>query len=249
MKLKKILPHLQQSLEQAGLTEPTELQRETFGPIKSGVDLVIGGLREEGKTTAIVINVIQRLDKAPAGMIAPRALIIVKDKEKMLEMMELFAELGKHTDLRIYGVHDKTNLDEDKNQISVGIDVLIGTPIRLNDMFGGAGFDVNQLKMFIVDDVEELLRHRNEPKIARLSNSIGKTQRLFFTDAITERVELLADRLMVEPMFMETGEDDEDDYDEFEDDFDENDFEDFNDFDEEEEDDSESDNEDTKEEE
>ncbi|MFP9117547.1 DEAD/DEAH box helicase [Flavobacterium sp. RNTU_13] len=250
MKLKKILPHLQQSLEQAGLTEPTELQRETFGPIKSGVDLVIGGLREEGKTTAIVINVIQRLDKAPAGMIAPRALIIVKDKEKMLEMMELFAELGKHTDLRIYGVHDKTNLDEDKNQISVGIDVLIGTPIRLNDMFGGAGFDVNQLKMLIVDDVEELLRNRLEPKIARLSNSIGKTQRLFFTDVITERVEFLADRLMVEPMFMETGEDDEDDYDEFEDDdFDEDFAEDFNDFDEEAEDDSESDNEDKKEEE
>jgi ATP-dependent RNA helicase RhlE len=226
VKLKKILPHLQQSLEQAGLTEPTELQRETFGPIKSGVDLVIGGLREEGKTTAIVINVIQRLDKAPANEIAPRALIIVKDKEKMLEMMELFQELGKHTDLRIYGVHDKTNLDDDKNQISLGIDVLIGTPIRLNDMFGGAGFDVNQLKMLIVDDVDELLRNRLEPKIARLSNSIGKTQRLFFTDVISERVEFLADRLMVEPMFMEAGEDDEDDdYDEFEDDDFEDDFE------------------------
>lgn len=225
MKLKKILPHLQQALEKAGLTEPTELQRETFGPIKSGVDLVIGGLREEGKTTAIVLNIIQRLDKAPANEIAPRALVIVKDKEKMLEMMELFQELGKYTDLRIYGVHDKTNLDDDKNQISVGIDVLIGTPIRLNDMFGGAGFDVNQLKMFIVDDVDELLRTRQEPKIARLSNSIGKTQRLFFTDVISERVEFLADRLMVEPMFMEAGEDDEDEYDEeFEDDF-EDDFE------------------------
>jgi superfamily II DNA/RNA helicase len=225
VKLKKILPHLQQALEKAGLTEPTELQRETFGPIKSGVDLVIGGLREEGKTTAIVLNIIQRLDKAPANEIAPRALVIVKDKEKMLEMMELFQELGKYTDLRIYGVHDKTNLDDDKNQISVGIDVLIGTPIRLNDMFGGAGFDVNQLKMFIVDDVDELLRTRQEPKIARLSNSIGKTQRLFFTDVISERVEFLADRLMVEPMFMEAGEDDEDEYDEeFEDDF-EDDFE------------------------
>lgn len=226
MKLKKILPHLQKSLEQAGLTEPTELQRETFGPIKSGVDLVIGGLREEGKTTAIVLNIIQRLDKAPANEIAPRALVMVKDKEKMLEMMELFQELGKHTDLRIYGVHDKTNLDDDKNQISVGIDVLIGTPIRLNDMFGGAGFDVNQLKMFVIDDLEDLLRTRQEPKIARLSESIGKTQRLFFTDVISERVEFLADRLMVEPLFMEAGEEDEEDeYDEFEDDDFEDDFE------------------------
>ncbi|MFP5436202.1 MAG: DEAD/DEAH box helicase [Bacteroidia bacterium] len=224
MKLKKILPHLQQALEKAGLTEPTELQRETFGPIKSGADLVIGGLREEGKTTAIVINIIQKLDKAPQDEIAPRALVMVKDKEKMLEMMELFQELGKNTDLRIYGVHDKTNLDEDKNQISIGIDVLIGTPIRLNDMFGGAGFDVNQLKIFVIDDLDDLLRTRQEPKITRLSESIGKTQRVFFTDVISERVEFLADRLMVEPLFMEAGEEDEDEYDEFDDDF-EDDFE------------------------
>lgn len=204
MKLKKINPNLQKALIEAGLTEATELQQESFGPIKSGADFVFGGAREEGKTTTIVINVIQRLEKA--HMMSPRALVMVKSKEKMLEMMELFREIGKYTDLRVYGVHDKTNLDEDKNQISVGIDVLIGTPLRLNEMFSTAGYDVNQLKMFVIDDVEELLRNRLEPKIARLSDSIAKVQRLFFTDVITERVEFLADRLMVEPMFYEMGE-------------------------------------------
>lgn len=208
---------MQKALEEAGLTEANELQDGSWGTIKSGVDCVLGAATGEGKTTTIVISVIQKLDKAPQDMIAPRALIIVRDKEKMLEMMELFRIYGKYTDLRVYGVHDKTNLDEDKNQISVGIDVLIGTPIRLNEMFGSAGFDVNQLRMLVVDDTEEMLRNRLEPKLARLSNSIGKTQRLFFTDVISERVELLADRLMVEPLFLETGEDEE----EFDEEYDE----------------------------
>jgi ATP-dependent RNA helicase RhlE len=118
-------------------------------------------------------------------------------------MMDIFKTLGQYTNLRTYGVHDKTNLDNDKNQISLGIDVLIGTPNRLNEMFSTAGYDVNQLKMFVVDDVETLLRNRLEPKIFRLSDSIAKTQRLFFTDIITERVELLADRIMIEPLFLE----------------------------------------------
>ncbi|KOS06231.1 hypothetical protein AM493_09450 [Flavobacterium akiainvivens] len=210
MKLKKINPNLQKALEEQGFTEPTELQRDSFGSVKSGADCVIAGPQEEGKSTAIVINVIQRLEKAV--LIAPRALIMVQDKEKMLEMMEIFRQLGQYTDLRVYGVHDKTDLDNDKNQISVGIDVLIGTPNRLNEMFSTAGYDVNQLKMFIVDDTETMLRNRLEPKIFRLSDSIGKTQRLFFTDIITERVELLADRIMVEPLFLEL--DDEEDFDE-----------------------------------
>lgn len=201
MFLKKINPKLEQGLMDAGLTEPTELQKESFGTIKSGVDAVLAGPRELAKTTTIVINVIQRLEKAFEQ--SPRALIFVKDKAKVLEMMELFKIYGQYTDLRVYGVYEQGDIDYDKNQISVGIDVLIGTPGRLNEMFATAGYDVNQLKMFIVDDAEALLKLRNEPKIARLSDSIAKTQRLFFTDVITERVEFLADRLMVEPLFFE----------------------------------------------
>lgn len=201
MFLKKINSKLEQGLMDAGLTEPTELQKESFGTIKSGVDAVLAGPRELAKTTTIVINVIQRLEKAFEQ--SPRALIFVKDKAKVLEMMELFKIYGQYTDLRVYGVYEQGDIDYDKNQISVGIDVLIGTPGRLNEMFATAGYDVNQLKMFIVDDAEALLKLRNEPKIARLSDSIAKVQRLFFTDVITERVEFLADRLMVEPLFFE----------------------------------------------
>jgi len=80
-------------------------------------------------------------------------------------------------------------------------------------MFSTAGFDVNQLKMFIVDETEAMLKNRLEPKIVRISDSITKTQRLFFTDIITERVEILADRIMIEPYFFEFGEEEDEDYD------------------------------------
>src|SRR5690606_3204669 len=201
MFIKKIYEKLAQGVEQAGFTEPTELQKESFGTIKSGADCVLAMPDGGSKSTTIVINVIQKLQKAFEQ--SPRALIMVQDKAKVLEMLEIFETLGKFTDLRVYGVYDQTDIDEDKNQISIGIDVLIGTPNKLNDMFSGAGFDVNQLKMFIVDDAEILLKNRQEPKISRLSNSMGKMQRIFFTDIITERVELLADRIMIEPYFFE----------------------------------------------
>ena len=207
MFLKKINKDLLQGIEQAGFTEPTELQKESFGTIKSGADCVLVAPDDEGKSTAIAINVIQKLQKAFEQ--SPRALILVQDKTKVLEMEEIFATLGKYTDLRVYGVYEQGDIDYDKNQISVGIDVLIGTPGRLNDMFATAGYDVNQLKMFIADDTEILLKARMDSKITRISNSIAKTQRLFFTDVITERVELLADRLMTEPYFFEFEEEED----------------------------------------
>jgi ATP-dependent RNA helicase RhlE len=65
--------------------------------------------------------------------------------------------------------------------------------------------------MFIVDDANQILKLRHDTKIMRISNAITKTQRIFFTDEITERVETLADKIMVEPLFFEF-EDEEDEY-------------------------------------
>ncbi|WP_276381468.1 DEAD/DEAH box helicase [Flavobacterium sp. H4147] len=218
MKLKKINEKLQDALIENGLTEANALQMETFSTIKSGADCVIISPNGSGKTTTIVLNVIQQL--AGKNEESPRALIIVEDKDKMSAMVELFEKLGKYANLEVYGVHDKGDMDYDKNYISTGIDVLIGTPTKLNDMFSTAGYNVNRLKMFIMDDADPILKLRHDPKITRISNSIAKVQRIIFSETLTERVEILADKIMVEPYLFDMDEEGEE-LDEDEDDIEE----------------------------
>ncbi|MBK9224126.1 MAG: DEAD/DEAH box helicase [Flavobacterium sp.] len=211
MKLKKINEKLQKALIEIGLTEANVLQQETFSTLKSGADCIIIAPKGAGKSTTIVINVVQQL--VAEGEESPRALIIVEDKTKVLEMETLFENLGSETNLRVYGVHDKGDLEYDKNYISTGIDVLIGTPNRLNEMFTTAGYNVNRLKMFIIDDADTILKLRHDTKIIRISNSIAKTQRIIFSEQLTERIEVLADKIMVEPFLFEI-EEEEDDFEE-----------------------------------
>ncbi|HKO77870.1 MAG TPA: DEAD/DEAH box helicase [Flavobacterium sp.] len=215
MKLKKINQVLQEALIDNGLTEANEMQKETFSTIKSGSDAIIVSPKGSGKSTTIVINVIQQL--VCEGEESPRALIIVEDKTKVLEMEDLFEKFGKFTNLRVYGVHDKGDMDYDKNYISTGIDVLIGTPNKLSDMFSTAGYNVNRLKMFILDDADPILKLRHETKIMRISNSIAKTQRIIFTEQLTERIEILADKMLLEPYVFDF----EEEYDEDEEDLEE----------------------------
>lgn len=197
MKLKKINENLKQALIESGLIEANELQEETFSTLKSGADCIIIAPKGFGKSTTIVLNVIQQLKEE--GEESPRALIIVEDKTKVLEMEELFEKYGKYTDLRVYGVHDKGDMEYDKNYISTGVDVLIGTPNKLGEMFTTAGYNVNRLKMFILDDADPILKLRHETKIMRISNSINKTQRIIFSEVFTERIEILAEKMLVEP--------------------------------------------------
>jgi ATP-dependent RNA helicase RhlE len=211
MKLKKINENLQENLVENGLTEANEIQKETFSTLKSGADCIIIAPNGSGKTTTIVINVIQKL--AGTNEESPRALIIVEDKAKVLEMVALFEKYGKNSGLEVYGVHDKGDTDYDKNYISTGIDVLIGTPNKLNDLFSSAGYNVNRLRMLILDDADPILKLRHEIKIMRISNSIAKTQRIIFTDVLNERIEILADKMLVEP-FEFDFEEEEDDFEE-----------------------------------
>lgn len=213
MKLKKINENLKEALVENGLAEANEMQQETFSTLKSGADCLVVASNGSGKTTTIVINVIQKL--AGSNEESPRALIMVEDKAKVLEMVALFEKFGKNSGLEVYGVHDKGDMDYDKNYVSTGIDILIGTPTKLNDMFSTAGYNVNRLRMFIIDDADAILKLRHETKIMRISDSIAKTQRIIFTDVLTERIEILADKMLVEPY--------EFDFEEEEDDFEEDD--------------------------
>lgn len=207
MKLKKINENLQKGLIDFGLEEANELQRDTFSTIKSGADCLVIAEDGMGKSTTIVLNVIQQL--AAEGEESPRALIIVEDKAKVLAMEEMFEKLGQYNGLRVYGVHDRGDLEYDKNYISTGIDVLIGTPNRLSEMFTTAGYNVNRLKMMIVDDAENILKLRHETKLMRISNSIAKTQRLIFTDVLTEKIEVFADKFLIEPYIFDMDETEE----------------------------------------
>jgi superfamily II DNA/RNA helicase len=108
-------------------------------------------------------------------------------------------------------------MDYDKNYISTGIDVLIGTPNKLSDMFTTAGYNVNRLKMFILDDADPILKLRHETKIMRISNSIAKVQRIIFAEELTERIEILADKMLLEPFLFDMDEEGEEELDEEED--------------------------------
>ena len=53
------------------------------------------------------------------------------------------------------------------------------------------------------------MKLRHETKIMRISNSIAKTQRIIFAEQITERIDLLAEKMLIEPFEFDFDEDEE----------------------------------------
>lgn len=197
MKLKKLIPELVSGIKNAGFDiEPKEIQSTCIPQIKSGSDLLIIAPEGAGKSTTIAIGVIQQLKAAFEDV--PRAIILVPTKEKAFELEEKFELLGKHTDLRTFTVFDKGILQYQKETIYDGVDVLIGTPKRLNELLKITGVHLSEIKMFVIDDAEAFTADKNS-MVTRLAENVTKSQFIFMANAWKLNLTKLSEELLISP--------------------------------------------------
>ncbi len=194
MLFKKLIEPLNDSLIQNGVTKPKLLQKAILSKIKGGNSLFVIASKDSGKTTSIVISVINKLKSAFED--APRALIFVKDKQAALDLADLFNMYKKGTDLRVYCAYDEHNIELQREEIYLGTDIVIATPKRLNKIFYLNGINLNKLQMFIVEDAEFLFRNNNFAEVSRTPESIERCQYLIFSNKFDTRFERWQDSFM-----------------------------------------------------
>lgn len=199
MKLKKLTPQLIQGLEESGYDqEIREIQSLTMPKIKSSADLFIIAPEGVGKSTAIAMGVVQRLKKAEGD--SPRAIIITETKEKAFEMEELITLLGKRAKLRSFTVFDQGIIQYQKDMIYEGLDVLVGTPKRINELMSITGIPLNKIQMLVVDDAETLFPSRNQHIVYRVADAIERSQFIMVANRDSEHFEKLTERMMKNPL-------------------------------------------------
>ena len=99
-------------------------------------------------------------------------------------------------DVRIFTAFDGPDIEKQKLAIYEGMDIVIGTPKRLNRLFLISGIDVNQLKLFIVEDAEFLSKSQDFNKLIEVSNHISKCQFLVLASEFHPRLERLQELFM-----------------------------------------------------
>jgi superfamily II DNA/RNA helicase len=197
----KIDIQLIESLEQNGFTESTALQHLCIPRIKSGRDLACVANDETGKTTTIVISVLQKLKASLDDN--PRAVIIVPNSESANKIKEEFIRLGEYTDLRIHTACEDGKLNDQKDQIYLGSDVVIGTAKRLNQVYSVYGLNLSVVKILAIDDAEQVIKSINYTQIDRLAESLPKAQKLVFCSDVNDWIARFAEEFMNVQEFLE----------------------------------------------
>ena len=200
----KLSKQLVRSMTDAGFLGPKEVQLKTMSRILGGQDLIALGPEGSGKTTAYVLGVLMRLKYGFEE--APRALVLVPDKERVLEVIERFELLNKNKTIRLVGLYPEGGMETQLDALADGADIVVATPDRARAIYLKLGLNLNKIIMFIVDDAGEIIKRGMQLPVAELARSIIKCQHLVFTEVIHDKLNLLLDQFMNLPALVEVSE-------------------------------------------
>ncbi len=200
----KLNKQLVRSMTDAGYLAPKEIQANTMSRIIGGQDIIAVGPEGCGKTTAYVLGVLMRLKFGFEE--APRALILVPDKEHVLAVIEQFELLNKNKTIRIIGLYAATGMEAQLNALADGADIVVATPDRARAIYLKLGLNLNKIIMFIVDDAELIVKQGLQLPVVELARSIVKCQHLIFTEVVHDKLNLMINPFMNFPAVIEVTE-------------------------------------------
>jgi superfamily II DNA/RNA helicase len=174
MSLEKLRPELREILPEKGISELNAFQWKVIDGIKAGKNLLVEGHVGAGKTTSILVTLVQKITEAGEG--SPRAIVVCSSDDKAHELHAIVEKICRPLDLTVDLAHDRGNKLQQRNDIFDGTEIIIGTPKRLHELYIQNGFNVSKLKLFILDDTIELFKGGYKTQISRIAESLPKCQ-------------------------------------------------------------------------
>ena len=197
----KLSKPLIRSMTEAGFLSAYEVQAKTMSRIVGAQDMIISAPEGSGKTTAYVLGTLMRLKYGVEE--APRALILVPDKEAVRAVMEKFDLLNKNQSIRFVGLHADQAIQSQMDALADGADIVVATPDRARAIYLKLGLNLNKVIMFIVDDAELIVKKGLQLPVVELARSITRCQHLIFTEVIHEKLHYMIDPFMNFPTVVE----------------------------------------------
>lgn len=186
-----------------GYEEPTPIQRETIPFVLKGRDVLGCAQTGTGKTAAFALPILENLAKKPlkpGSRRLIRALVLTPTRELAMQIYESFIAYGKGTGLRSTVVFGGVKQHAQVDALRRGVDILVATPGRLNDLCNQGLISLQDIDIFVLDEADRMLDMGFLPDVKRVVAMLPqKRQTLFFSATMPKDVEALAVSMLTDP--------------------------------------------------
>lgn len=185
-----------------GYTNPSPIQEQAIPPAIEGRDVLGCAQTGTGKTAAFAIPILQRLsaEKTTEPRVI-RSLVLTPTRELALQIADSFKAYGHYLRLRTTVIFGGVSQNPQVDELKRGVDILVATPGRLNDLIAQGYIDLSKIEILVLDEADRMLDmgfiHDVEKIIAKVP---AKRQTLFFSATMPESIMRLCDRILTAPV-------------------------------------------------
>eukprot|EP01083_Nonionella_stella_P009933 28422_1 len=197
------------SFEEAGFKAPTCIQSQAWPISLRGDDMICVAKTGSGKTCGFLLPTMhQHLKNGPnRGFRKPCLLVLAPTRELAVQIMEETRKFGRtvgFTSVCCYGGSSKY---PQIAQLERGVDCIIATPGRMNDLIEMRKADLSGVKFLVLDEADRMLDMGFEPQIRSIvAKCPDKRQTLLFSATWPKEIQQLAFDFLTDPVQVNVGE-------------------------------------------
>ncbi len=191
-------------LRRGGVTCPFEIQAATIPDLLRGHDVVGRAPTGSGKTLAFGIPVLTRVSRAAPGL--PSGLVLAPTRELAEQIATELSPLAEAVGRRVHAVYGGVAIEPQIKKMARGVDVLVATPGRLEDLIERQVVNLRKTATVVVDEADRMADMGFMPAVRRiLDGTAGKRHTIMFSATLAGDVGKLIDQYQSDPLHHGVG--------------------------------------------
>lgn len=177
---------------------PMKIQEEMIPAMIEGKDIVAESPTGSGKTLAYVLPILHKVD---GNRKATQALIVAPSQELGMQIVEVIRMWIAGTDITVQQLIGGANMARQVEKLKKKPTIVVGTPGRLNELVRSGKLKLKDIDTVVLDECDQLLSRDYRVVVKSFIDGAKFGRQVIVVSAtITEEIELVATRMMFEPV-------------------------------------------------
>lgn len=174
------------------------IQTKMIPEMLDGKDIVAESPTGSGKTLAYVLPILQMVDGAKKQT---QALIMTPSQELSMQIVNIIREWVEGTDITVTQLIGGANMQRQIERLKKKPTIVVGTPGRLAELARANRLKMYDIRQIILDEADQLLSRDHRVIVKGLIEAAHPDRQVIAVSAtITDEIEIVAKRLMKEPI-------------------------------------------------
>ena len=175
--------HNANALKKVNINKPTPVQLKAIPLILKGQNIMAQARTGSGKTLAFILPIIENLK-----FTRNEALILVPTRELANQIYEVVRDLGDSR-VKAFPIYGGVSINNQINKLENGINIIIGTPGRIIDLYKRRKLRLNEIKFVVVDEADRMFDMGFTPDVKYILNQIHSDyQFMLFSATFDNRI-------------------------------------------------------------